>query len=70
MTEGLYKKQEVAGKGMGCVATREIKKGSLVLRERPALFGQEKQTVGSMVGDFTMMTREDQKTQPRAVQCL
>ena len=33
----LYKVEKVAGKGVGCVAVKEIKKGSLVLREAPQM---------------------------------
>ena len=34
----LYKEAKVSGKGVGCIATKVIKKGGLVLREAPQLF--------------------------------
>ena len=61
MTESVYNVQEVAGKGMGCVATKDIKKGSLVLREKPALF-IEKQDPKSCFKSFSMMISENQET--------
>ena len=61
MTESVYNVEEVAGKGMGCVATKDIKKGSLVLREKPALF-IEKQDPKSCFKSFSMMISENQET--------
>ena len=61
MLESVYNVEEVAGKGMGCVATRDIKKGSLVLREKPALF-IEKQDPKSWFSTFSIMNSEDQES--------
>ena len=33
----LYQEQSIAGKGVGCIASTDIRKGKLVLREFPAL---------------------------------
>ena len=60
----VYREQEVAGKGVGCVATRRIKKGSLLFREKPVfnitttiMSGEEDKTDLTHFGD---LTSEDQ----------
>ena len=38
----LYQVKEIEGKGVGCVATRDIKSGTLILSETPQLiFGKD-----------------------------
>ena len=54
-----YKEHEVTGKGVGCVASRDIKKGSLVLREKPVVISPEKQDMASGIRAFTMMSIEN-----------
>ena len=38
LSKTLYREESIAGKGVGCIASTNIRKGSLVLREVPALF--------------------------------
>ena len=34
----MYREECLPGKGLGCVASRSISRGCLVLREKPALY--------------------------------
>ena len=62
----LYKVTEIGGKGLGCVANSDIKKGSLILMEKPQLcFENEERIVSSMViksllKSFFEMSKADQ----------
>ena len=69
----IYKEEEVAGKGVGCIARKEIKKGSLVLREAPQLlhpdynpgithFEQFCEQIEVIVNSFMMMSKKDQES--------
>ena len=49
-----YKEEKVVGKGLGCIATKSIKRGSLVLREAPQLVHPEITNDGS-----SFLKRED-----------
>ena len=49
-----YKEEKLVGKGLGCIATKSIKRGSLVLREAPQLVHQEITNDGS-----SFLKRED-----------
>ena len=68
MEESLaYQEERLPGKGISCIATKDIKKGSLVLRESPQLFltdqmvedldNLEKNVIESFLG----MSRENRK---------
>ena len=35
----LYKVDQIAGKGLGCIATKDIKRGTLILREAAQVSG-------------------------------
>ena len=72
-SETLYEKQFVDGKGVGCFAIRDIRKGSLVLREFPVLhtpdtrfereditFQDQRQTTEGIIKAFLDMSEEDQ----------
>ena len=65
----LYKVIEIQGKGLGCVATEDIPKGTLILAEKPqivldqeigiqAIFGNLRKNVCS---GFFAMSKEDQQ---------
>ena len=63
----LYKVTEIGGKGLGCVANSDIKKGSLILMEKPQLsFENEERIVSSMptikslLKSFFEMSKADQ----------
>ena len=63
----LYKVTEIGGKGLGCVANSDIKKGSLILMEKPQLsFENEERivssmpTVKSLLKSFFEMSKADQ----------
>ena len=43
----VYKVTEIEGKGLGCVATTDIEKGSLTLTENPQICGNTEEKVGS-----------------------
>ena len=71
-SENLYKKEQLPGKGVGCIALVEIKKGDLVLREAPQLLHpvlsenpSSEETVKNYVHcvlAFMEMSKEDQKS--------
>ena len=71
-SENFYKEGQLPGKGVGCIATVEIKKGELVLREAPQLLHRvlsEDQTSEEIVKHyrdcvfaFMEMSEEDQKS--------
>ena len=67
----LYSEVNVSGKGIGCIANKEIKKGSLVLRESPQLLIPEHdnptfqgavQHAENVVKVFMGMSKEDQES--------
>ena len=60
----LYKVEKVAGKGVGCIAMKEIKKGSLVLREAPQLLYPENgiRTFVDVLKVFVEMSKEDRES--------
>jgi hypothetical protein len=55
----------VLGKGVGCIASKDIKKGSLILREIPVLFTDVRDgptsinPVEEIIGAFVEMPGED-----------
>ena len=76
-SEGLlYKEENILGKGVGCVAVKSIKKGTLLVREHPQLFLSDKeiledpnipilqeflQIAKGVIMGFLEMSREDQE---------
>ena len=66
-----YKEEKLVGKGLGCIATKSIKRGSLVLREAPQLVHPEITNDGSSflkredyevcIKAFMEMSKEDQE---------
>jgi hypothetical protein len=56
----LYSEEDVAGKGVGCIASKDIKKGSLILRETPILI-LNVASVKEILGTFMKMSEEDQE---------
>ena len=70
MMSVLYSERRLAGKGIGCIASKDIKKGSLVLRERPQLLIPEQDNpthqgavhhAENVVKAFMEMSKEDQE---------
>ena len=61
--EKVYSEQEVAGKGVGCVAARRVKKGSLLLREKPVfeIEVEDGESTQAMMKQFVMLTKEDKE---------
>ena len=66
MMSGLYKVTEIEGKGLGCVAISDIKKGSLILIETPQLCVETEEREGSsmwiksLLKSFYEMSKADQ----------
>jgi len=62
----IYKVTEIEGKGLGCVATADIEKGSLILTENPQICGNtEEKTwsskwIKSLLKSFKQMKKADQ----------
>ena len=62
----VYKVTEIEGKGLGCVATVDIEKGSLILTENPQICGNTEETLGSskwiksLLKSFNRMKKADQ----------
>ena len=71
----LYQEEDVLGKGIGCIAIKHIKKGTLVIREVLQLFFSEKeilrdpkisilkfcQITGGVINCFLDVSHEDQE---------
>ena len=70
----MYSLTEIDGKGFGCISKREIKKGTLILREKPSLvFEDHKKTdfdfenfedldhFKTVIGSYLKMETDDQK---------
>ena len=68
----LYRVESVEGKGIGCIAVQDVKKGSIVLRESPQLLTQfcygkititqeNLQLTKVIIKGFMAMSREDQE---------
>ena len=64
---GVYRLTEIEGKGLACIATTDIKKGSLILRENPQMPADaEAETMGSskwiksLSKSFNKMSKADQ----------
>ena len=64
---GIYRLTEIEGKGLACIATTDIKKGSLILRENPQMPADaEAETMGSskwikiLSKSFNKMSKADQ----------
>jgi hypothetical protein len=62
----VYKVTEIEGKGLGCVATVNIEKGSLILTENPQIYcntEEEKASskwIKSLLKSFKQMKKADQ----------
>ena len=62
----VYKVTEIEGKGLGCVATVDIEKGTLILTENPQICGNNEETLGSskwiksLLKSFNRMKKADQ----------
>ena len=62
-----YKEESVPGKGMGCIAIKDIKKGSLVLRESPQLVLTDQMVADydnldhAVIESFLEMSKEQQE---------
>ena len=62
----LYKVTKIEGKGLGCVAISDIKKGSLILTVNPKLYVETEETEGSsiwiksLLKSFYQMSKADQ----------
>ena len=62
----VYKVTEIEGKGLGCVATVDIEKGSLILTENPQICGNTEEEKGSskwiksLLKSFKRMKKADQ----------
>ena len=48
----MYSEESLAGRGLGCVATRDIEEGELIVSEEPALvLGATEKRRGVSIGD-------------------
>ena len=65
-SSSLYKVTEIEGKGLGCVAISDIKKGSLILKEKPKLCVEKEgeywssEQIKSLLKSFYEMSKADQ----------
>ena len=61
----LYKVVKIEGKDLGCVAVKDIKKGTLILQEKPECFANasepSKIDVKRMLDSFHEMSTSDQQ---------
>ena len=66
MSSPVYKVTEIEGKGLGCVAISDIKKGSLILMEKPQLCVETEERnwssiwIKSLLKSFYEMSKADQ----------
>ena len=65
-SDSLFEVVEIEGKGLGCIARRDIKMGTLILNEKPQCFSLESQQnfnqfCASVLKSFFSMTKEDQE---------
>ena len=62
----VYKVAKIEGKGLGCVATEDIKKGSLILNENPQIYENTEEKswsskwIKSLLKSFNKMSKNDQ----------
>ena len=56
--ENLYKVVKIDGKGLGCVALKDIEIGTLILKEKPQCLGL---TPESVIQSFERMSKKDQE---------
>ena len=63
----VYKVTEIEGKGLGCVATVDIEKGSLILTENPQISGNDEEEkkmsskwIKSLMKSFKRLKKADQ----------
>ena len=65
MEEDLYKVVPIEGKGLGCVALKDIKKGTLIVKEKASIIVKntnDKLVMGRQILDsFFSMTKDDQE---------
>ena len=63
--DSLYKVVKIEGKDLGCVAIKEIKKGTLILQEKPQCFanasGPSKIDLADLFKSFNKMSQENQE---------
>ena len=67
MSSDLYQVLEIEGKGLGCVASMNIEKGTLILSENPQIRGRiseelssETKWIKTLVQSFNQMNKGDQ----------
>ena len=62
----VYEVTEIEGKGLGCVATKDIRKGSLILNENPQIYENTEEKswsskwIKSLLKSFNKMSEADQ----------
>ena len=62
----VYEVTEIEGEGLGCVATKDIRKGSLILNENPQIFENTEEKswsskwIKSLLKSFNKMSKNDQ----------
>ena len=61
-----YKVVKIDGKGFGCVATKDIKRGTLILREKAQMIYKNSEfvtsdSIKSMVTSFEQMSKNNQE---------
>ena len=55
-----YKVVKIEGKGMGCVALKDIEIGTLILKEKPQCVRSGCLNIESVIQSFEMMSKNDQ----------
>ena len=58
--EGLYKVDNIQGKGLGWIALKDIKVGTLICKEKPQFVYKEPFELWNLMEAFTSMSKNDQ----------
>ena len=61
-----YKVEKIVGKGFGCIATKDIKRGTLILKEKGQVFDNGSKSVTedwikNVVNSFNGISKSDQE---------
>ena len=63
--EGIYRVVNIEGKGSGCIALQDLKKGTLVLDEKPQCIAKKhpdgSRDLKSVIQSFACMSKNDQE---------
>ena len=60
MASDMYEIESIEGKGLGCIATKDIKRGSLILNEKPQIPDVGDENVLALLECYEKMSLADQ----------